>query len=124
MAHSIFGIAQTINSANLIYFQAQAELSKLPNWQNAVKAFEEELICLHRGQGMELYWRDTFTLPKMDQYLQMISDKTGGLFRLIAKLLHSCTPCVNFDLIPLVETVGLMFQILDDCKNLLDHQVR
>ena len=31
VAHSIFGIAQTINSANYIYFCALKELSKLKN---------------------------------------------------------------------------------------------
>ena len=31
VAHSIFGIAQTINTANYVYFQALAELAKLKN---------------------------------------------------------------------------------------------
>jgi geranylgeranyl diphosphate synthase type 3 len=31
VAHSIFGVAQTINTANYVYFQALAELTKLNN---------------------------------------------------------------------------------------------
>lgn len=31
VAHSIFGVAQTINTANYVYFQALAELAKLKN---------------------------------------------------------------------------------------------
>ena len=31
MAHAIFGVAQTINTANYVYFRALAELAKLKN---------------------------------------------------------------------------------------------
>lgn len=88
VAHSIFGTAQTINSANYVYFCALQELVKLNN-QKAIQIYTEELCNLHRGQGMDLFWRDTLTCPSEDDYLEMVSNKTGGLFRLAVKLMQA-----------------------------------
>lgn len=88
VAHNIFGTAQTINSANYMYFVALQELQKLQNPQ-AVLIFTEELLNLHRGQGMDLYWRDTLTCPTEEDYLEMVGNKTGGLFRLAVKLMQA-----------------------------------
>ena len=88
VAHSIFGTAQTINSANYIYFQALQELVKLNN-PKVVEIYTEELINLHRGQGMALFWRDTLTCPNEADYLEMVGNKTGGLFRLAVKLMQA-----------------------------------
>jgi geranylgeranyl diphosphate synthase type 3 len=34
----------------------------------------EELINLHRGQGLDLLWRDTFSCPSEEEYLAMVND--------------------------------------------------
>ncbi|KAK5164005.1 hypothetical protein LTR04_002105 [Oleoguttula sp. CCFEE 6159] len=160
VAHSIFGVAQTINSANYIYFCALQELLKLNN-PEAIRIYTEELLNLHRGQGMDLYWRDTLTCPTEADYLEMVGNKTGGLFRLAVKLMQAESSITNptacssvpsprngddaqpgassadpssgrsathplqsnpaappTDCVPLVNTIGLLFQILDDYKNL------
>ncbi|KAL8877913.1 MAG: hypothetical protein Q9192_008567 [Flavoplaca navasiana] len=52
----------------------------------------------------------------------MINLKTGGLFRLAARLLQSASSA-SFDLVPLVDVVGLIFQIRDDYQNLCNEQV-
>lgn len=54
VAHHIFGIASTINSANYVYFLAlEKVISKLPTDRTAeaVRIFTEQLLELHRGQG-------------------------------------------------------------------------
>lgn len=132
VAHSIFGTAQTINSANYVYFCALQELLTLKNTE-AIRIYTDELLNLHRGQGMDLFWRDTLTCPTEDDYLEMVGNKTGGLFRLAIKLMcaesptyvttpgSSTTPAHgSVDYVPLVNTMGLLFQILDDYKNLSD----
>ena len=32
----------------------------------------EELLELHRGQGMDIYWRDSYTCPTEDEYKEMV----------------------------------------------------
>ncbi|KAF2825885.1 geranylgeranyl pyrophosphate synthetase [Ophiobolus disseminans] len=116
VAHSIFGTPQTINSANYIYFKALQDLLLMQN-PKLVEIFTEELLNLHRGQGMDLYWRDSLTCPSEADYLEMVGNKTGGLFRLAIKLMQA-ESAVEIDCAPLVSTIGLLFQILDDHLNL------
>jgi len=63
----------------------------------------EELLNLHRGQGMDLFWRDSLTCPTEEEYVQMVlgseldrrrwcrgqylMSETGGLFRIAVKLM-------------------------------------
>jgi geranylgeranyl diphosphate synthase type 3 len=145
VAHSIFGVPQVINSANYVYFLALQDLSTLHN-PATIQIFSEELINLHRGQGMDLFWRDTLTCPNENDYLEMVSNKTGGLFRLAIKLMQaesavlnaanqnsiphaqpssstSAPPAITTEhhatsCLPLINTIGLLFQILDDLLNL------
>ncbi|KIW28773.1 uncharacterized protein PV07_04647 [Cladophialophora immunda] len=119
VAHNIFGTAQTINSANYVYFLALQELLHLENKDEAMEIFTTELLNLHRGQGMDLYWRDTLTCPTEDDYLEMVQNKTGGLFRLAVKIMQAESPEKGrIDCVPLVNLMGLVFQICDDYLNL------
>ncbi|KAI9662084.1 MAG: geranylgeranyl pyrophosphate synthetase [Trizodia sp. TS-e1964] len=135
VAHSIFGTAQTINSANYVYFYALRELQKLNN-PKAIDIYTEELLNLHRGQGMDLFWRDTLTCPTEEEYLDMVGNKTGGLFRLAVKLMQAESSSdkqvflpisitvsrlmafFHRNCVPLVNLIGLTFQIRDDYMNL------
>ncbi|RDH28588.1 terpenoid synthase [Aspergillus welwitschiae] len=116
VAHSIFGIAQTINSANYAYFLAQERLREL-NHPEAYEIYTEELLRLHRGQGMDLYWRDCLTCPTEEDYIEMIANKTGGLFRLAIKLMQLESETKS-DVIELADLLGVIFQIRDDYQNL------
>ncbi|KAK0380297.1 polyprenyl synthetase [Colletotrichum limetticola] len=116
VAHNIFGVAQTINSANYIYFCALQELQRLKN-PKTISIFAEELVHLHRGQGMDLFWRDTLTCPTEEDYLEMVGNKTGGLFRLGIKLMQAESRSLT-DCSELVNLMGLIFQIRDDYMNL------
>ncbi|BDD59827.1 geranylgeranyl pyrophosphate synthetase [Monascus purpureus] len=116
VAHNIFGTAQTINSANYVYFLALQEVQKLNN-PAAIDVYVAEMLNLHRGQGMDLFWRDTLTCPSEDEYLEMVGNKTGGLFRLAVKLMQAESKA-GTDCVPLVNVMGLIFQICDDYLNL------
>ncbi|TGZ84709.1 geranylgeranyl pyrophosphate synthase [Ascodesmis nigricans] len=120
VAHSIFGVAQTINTANYVYFTALAEVEKLKK-PECLQIYTEELLNLHRGQGLELHWRDNLLCPTVEEYLEMVSNKTGGLFRLAIKLMQASSPLPQ-DFIPLVNYIGLIFQIRDDYINLQSSQ--
>ncbi|CAG8085204.1 unnamed protein product, partial [Penicillium nalgiovense] len=116
VAHNIFGTAQTINSANYVYFLALQEVQQLNN-PVAIDIYVQEMLNLHRGQGMDLFWRDTLTCPTEDEYLEMVGNKTGGLFRLAVKLMQA-ESTTGKDCVALVNVMGLIFQICDDYLNL------
>lgn len=62
----------------------------------------EEILNLHRGQGVELHWRDLVICPTEEQYMQMVGDsiiclfphvnslaaETGGLVRMAVRLMQ------------------------------------
>ncbi|KKA29234.1 hypothetical protein TD95_002042 [Thielaviopsis punctulata] len=116
VAHNIFGVPQTINSSNYIYFRALQEVQRLHS-PSAISVFADELLHLHRGQGMDLFWRDSLSCPSEDDYLEMVGNKTGGLFRLGIKLMQAESRSL-VDCVPLVNLIGLIFQIRDDYMNL------
>ena len=66
-AHKIYGIASTINSANYVYFIGLEKILELGK-PEAVTIFKDSMLELHRGQGMEIYWRDTFMCPTEEEY--------------------------------------------------------
>lgn len=38
---------------------------------------------------MDLYWRDSLICPSEADYLEMVGNKTGGLFRLAVRLMQA-----------------------------------
>ncbi|KAI0785846.1 terpenoid synthase [Abortiporus biennis] len=142
-SHKIYGIPQTINSANYAYFLAYKELFSLRDSRGSTTSIQEdaaakarviedkdldqvvtdELLNLHRGQGLELLWRDSLQCPTEEEYIGMVNNKTGGLLRVAIKLMMGCsTTNINVDYVPLVNLIGVFFQIRDDYMNLQSTQ--
>ncbi|KAG9001935.1 geranylgeranyl pyrophosphate synthetase [Tulasnella sp. JGI-2019a] len=132
VAHKIYGVPQTINTANYVYFLAYQELFKLRDKeqldpdhlvpkQELDRMVTEELLNLHRGQGLDLFWRDSLTCPTEEEYIGMVNNKTGGLFRLAIKLMMASSRS-DVDYVPLVNLIGVYFQIRDDYMNLQSTQ--
>mmetsp|Transcript_25871 Transcript_25871/g.30614 ORF Transcript_25871/g.30614 Transcript_25871/m.30614 type:complete len:329 (+) Transcript_25871:72-1058(+) len=118
VAHAIYGVPTTINTANYVYFMALEKCHELGN-SRAMNVFVTELLNLHKGQGQDILWRDHLTCPSETQYEQMVLDKTGGLFRLAVGLMQAFSEkSANTDFTPLVNKLALYFQIRDDLINL------
>ncbi|XP_034964306.1 geranylgeranyl pyrophosphate synthase [Zootoca vivipara] len=116
VAHSIYGIPSVINCANFVYFLGLEKVLTLDH-PDAVKVFTRQLLELHKGQGLDIYWRDTYTCPTEAEYKTMVLKKTGGLFGLAVGLMQLFSSYKK-DLKPLLNTLGLFFQIRDDYANL------
>ncbi|KAM7358911.1 geranylgeranyl pyrophosphate synthase quemao [Cochliomyia hominivorax] len=116
VAHSIYGVASTINAANYVLFLALEKVQQLGH-PDATKVYTEQLLELHRGQGMEIYWRDSFTCPSETDYKLMTVRKTGGLFMLAIRLMQLFSENKQ-DFSKLTAILGLYFQIRDDYCNL------
>lgn len=81
------------------------------------------MLELHRGQGMEIYWRDNFTCPTESDYKLMTIRKTGGLFMLAIRLMQLFSTNQDDDFSKLTAILGLYFQIRDDYCNLICKEV-
>jgi geranylgeranyl pyrophosphate synthase len=120
--HTVFGTAQTINSGCYEILQAVNEAQQLGAAE--VKIILEELAELHIGQSYDLFWTHHGHCPSEDEYLEMVNKKTGGLFRLLARLLlvsadrTSSILAIDTDIEDLVGLIGMQYQIRDDYQNL------
>jgi len=137
VAHKIYGVPQTINSANYVYFLAFQEILTLKTQGHMTDDVQDrlysesdmdrivttELLNLHRGQGLDLLWRDSLQCPTEEEYIAMVNDKTGGLLRVAVKLMMACaSQTANVDYVPLINLIGIYFQIRDDYMNLQNDQ--
>jgi geranylgeranyl diphosphate synthase type 3 len=126
VANSIFGTPLVINCANYVYFLALAKVNEL-GIPAATSVFVHEMLNLHRGQGRDIYWRDSGICPSESEYREMVTDKTGGLFRLAIGLMQAFVegpdnPFSSRDFSTLLNKLGLYFQIRDDLMNLCSAQ--
>ncbi|KAL4874476.1 isoprenoid synthase domain-containing protein [Aspergillus karnatakaensis] len=117
--HIFYGTSQTINSANFTYVKTVHETTKLRN-PECMEIFIDELSNLHRGQSFDLHWRHHARCPSTDEYIMMVDNKTGGLFRLMLRLMEAEAPNTTPDpsLARLLTLVGRYYQIRDDYLNL------
>lgn len=68
--HIVFGLGQTINSANLLVFKALEACMSLSS--TAVQVFTERIIEAHIGQGLDLYWAHHTKVPTEEEYFTMV----------------------------------------------------
>ena len=69
-AHTIYGVPSTINAASYVHFIVTNRVQSL-NHPKAMALFTEILLVFSQGQGMEIYWRDNFTCPTVEEYQEM-----------------------------------------------------
>ncbi|KAH9821515.1 isoprenoid synthase domain-containing protein [Melampsora americana] len=121
VAHKVYGVPQTINSATYVCYEAFHNISNLIPFLKSSTAtdlfeiFNDEITALHRGQGIDLYWRDSFVCPTEEEYLLMIYNKTGASFRMAIRLLKALSPLDSPpECLPLVNLMGIFLQIQND----------
>lgn len=124
-AHRIYGIANTINAGNLMYFKAWEKLQLLNSNDansNLSRIFVRSMVKLHTGQGMEIYWRDNKMCPSEEEYISMVIGKTGELFKLGVEVMGCVSikkDCTIIDkLHEYCEILGLIYQIKNDLNDL------
>lgn len=116
--HVIFRTPQAMNSGLFMYVQALQDARKLKN-SGAIDIALEEIEHLYLGQSLELYWRHNLQCPSEEEYLNMVDNNTGGMFRLLLRLLQAESPrSSKFDFELLTVLLGRFSQIRDDYMNL------
>ncbi|KAK2015626.1 terpenoid synthase [Colletotrichum eremochloae] len=119
--HLIYGPAQSINSANFLYVSVVQEVHATRN-PALMSILLEELEDLHVGQSWDLYWKYNLRWPTEAEYFSMIDLKTGGLFRMLVRMMQALSPFKegerDFVCDKLVSMVSRFFQVRDDYLNL------
>ncbi|KIH68405.1 polyprenyl synthetase [Ancylostoma duodenale] len=125
VTHHIYGTPRTINTANYVYFIALDKCTRnvfhykrSSQYTQSEYLLTEQMLELHRGQGKELFWRDTVTCPTEAEYEEMVIQKTGGLFFLAVRLIELFSE-EDYDFANLLRQMSLFFQIRDDYLNLV-----
>ncbi|CAI7590152.1 unnamed protein product [Penicillium glandicola] len=117
VAHQIFGVGQTINTATYLMNEALCLIQMLS--PSAIAVYTDEMRNLQLGQGRDLHWSYHTHVPTPAQYISMVDGKTGGLFRLISRLMRSeATANSHLDINQFATLLGRHFQIRDDYQNL------
>lgn len=126
--HRIFGIDVAINAGNFLYFLPFLVLIKNKEKFRAavlLKTYQaciQEMINLHFGQAMDIFWHRGKTEKINEaQYFQMSAFKTGCLPRMTAKLAVLLSGGKNElaeKMGRVAEAIGIAFQIQDDILNL------
>ena len=75
--HVIFGVNQTLNSANLLIFKALKAAEALSPL--VLHILVERLIDGHIGQGMDLYWTYHTVIPTEEEYFTMVDGSESSM---------------------------------------------
>nr|BAJ79290.1 geranylgeranyl diphosphate synthase [Reticulitermes speratus] len=116
VAHSIYGVASTINAANYLLLTGLKKAQSL-NHPEAMTVCTEQFLEMYWGDGMEIYWRDNYICPSLEEYKQLIKRKTRGYLMLEIALMQLFSDN-KADLTKLTTILALYFQIRDDYCNL------
>ena len=96
--------------------------SELSN-PSCFRIFIEEMRQLYVGQSYDVYWTHNALCPSISEYLKMVDKKTGGLFRMLTRLMVAESPVggkvTEDDVYLLSCLIGRFFQIRDDYQNLV-----
>jgi geranylgeranyl diphosphate synthase type 3 len=80
VAHSIYGVPATINCANYVYFLSLQRCQALGS-PRAMEVYVREMLRLHQGQGLDIFWRDNLQCPTLDEYTEMVQNSCVLLVR-------------------------------------------
>lgn len=122
--HKLFGEDIAVNAGNFLYFLPLLVFAKNESkfdektLLRAYKVYAEEMTNIHIGQGMDIYWHNGKKENiSEEQYLQMVSFKTGCLSReagRLAVVLAGGSKDLEEKIGRVCEGIGIAFQIADD----------
>ncbi|EDQ90952.1 uncharacterized protein MONBRDRAFT_15620, partial [Monosiga brevicollis MX1] len=116
-AHIRFGIPAAMNSTYLLFFKLIQSVPERfqAHHHETLTALVDGSVRAHRGQGLEIYWRDNKYCPTLDEYIEMV--QFGGKW---TESLGWVWKSPQQQILELFDITGIFFQIRDDYINLVD----
>ena len=59
---------------------------------SCLRIFIEEMHQVYVGQSYDFYWTHNELCPSISEHLKMVDKKTGGLFRMLTRLMVAESP--------------------------------
>mmetsp|Transcript_41088 Transcript_41088/g.66152 ORF Transcript_41088/g.66152 Transcript_41088/m.66152 type:complete len:568 (+) Transcript_41088:170-1873(+) len=127
-AHHLWGTAQTINTGTFNFLRAVQGIDEVLAHRSAetrsaaMRSVVNTLIDLHRGQNADIVWGEHALCPTVSDYIDMIDNKTGALFKACAQLGSICSGSeqTGKQISEQFNELGRYFQIRDDFCNICD----
>lgn len=123
--HKIWGVDVAINAGNMAYFLPLLMIKNASiddkKKNQLYEVVVEEMVKLHIGQGLDIYWHNGGLGTDEELYLQMCAFKTGTLARMAARfasVLGNASDKQSAALARFAESIGVAFQIQDDILNI------
>lgn len=116
--HKQYGIPMALNAGDALYtlvFEMVAKLDERDLREKYISTFFEVV----EGQAMDIHWRETKYYPTEQEYMKMISKKTGALIGLSMYLGARLAGVDDKRYMELGRDIGIAFQIQDDLLNLI-----
>jgi geranylgeranyl diphosphate synthase type 3 len=120
-AHRVFGVDNVINSANYVYMLALQKTLGLQS-PRCVEIFTQEMLNLHRGQGRDIWWRNQERVPTQDEYIDMVVDKTGGLFRMAIRMMGALSPRLKGGVENVFRISQNIRETIAECESVLPYE--
>ncbi len=126
--HHIYGVDIAISAGNTLYYLPVYLLTKNIDERKSahvLKKYVEMMVKLSLGQTLDIVWHKGLVDKITEEdYLQMVSFKTGALSRFSVEL--ACIYADRYDLLEVLgefgEAIGTAFQIQDDYLNIFGEE--
>ena len=92
--HAVFGVSQTINTANFLMLKALRATDSLST--RTARIVLDKLLDGHLGQGLDLLWTYHTTVPTEEEYFLMVDGSTYYPQSYLATLTSSIQKPVAF----------------------------
>ncbi|XP_072939428.1 terpene synthase-like [Epargyreus clarus] len=119
-AHLVYSLALTLNAASYSCAMVLEKILALGH-PKAVAVFNELFMEGHRGQGIEIYWRDVLECPSEEEYMDMIKQKSSFIFIMALHLMQLFSEN-NTNFTKITHLIGIYYQIRDDYCNLVNQE--
>eukprot|EP00347_Sterkiella_histriomuscorum_P004981 403358352 len=118
--HIKYGPDYAVNAGNFMYYAPLLHINKFVNKNLRAKFYDvyvKELVNLHIGQNWDIHWHHGKVQPNLQNYLDMVVNKTSVLPRINLQMLSLVLKLKRGDTLALekyLNGLGTAFQIQDD----------